>query len=68
MYFAEFTADLFDRNPRRYSSFVLATDRWKAKDGLIRVVGANVRKIRIRRSQFQGSGASEGSSGPVLEV
>lgn len=68
MYYAEFTANLMDGNPRRYSSYVLARDRWKAKDGLTARVGSKIRHIRIKKVQ-NGAGPGPSSGGSfVLEV
>lgn len=51
MYYAEFTANLFDGKPRRFSSYVLARDRWRAMDGLKARHKGNVRRIRIKRCE-----------------
>jgi hypothetical protein len=68
MYYAEFTADLFDGTPRRFSSYVLARDRWRALDGLKARIKANIRKIRIKRVEMSPDIAGTGSASPVLEV
>jgi len=68
MYYAEFTADLFDKKPRRFSSYVSATDRWRALDGLKARVGSNIRKIRIRRVINGSNIAGAGGAPNVLEV